>query len=155
MLQKLSIYFEKITRRSNKIEPLAKIHHAKNIISWWLQILYLIFQFYVQQISNNSFCIFNLIFNYVLAFQKISKRVPYFPVFVLRPYCQPSEAFSPMMLIMSPSINDILVSPSPSCEYTALTCSPDVGGGGGTTRPWGRVFAVNKCLFLNGISFLF
>lgn len=85
----------------------------------------------------------------------MSKRVPYFPVFVLRPYCQPSEAFSPMMLIMSPSINDILVSPSPSCEYTALTCSPDVGGGGGTTRPWGRVFAVNKCLFLNAIKFLF
>lgn len=29
MLQK----FEKITKRRNKIEPLAKIHHAKNIIS--------------------------------------------------------------------------------------------------------------------------
>lgn len=63
---------------------------------------------------------------------------------MLRPYCQPSEAFSPTMLIMSPSMKDSLVSPVPSWEYTALTWRPEIGGGGGTTLPWGKVLAVNK-----------
>ena len=78
----------------------------------------------------------------------------YFPLLVLSPYCQPSVDLSPIMLMISPSLKLSLLSPSPVWVYTALTCSPAVGGGGGGAvipRVAGKVPVKSTIISLNYI----